>query len=55
MTWDQWLMLQTDNVADPALPGLAAFGIRPTPLEAVADEWLVTYKRHGRFAKAPSA
>lgn len=55
MTWDQWLMLQTDNVADPALPGLAAFGIRPTPLEAVAEGWLVAYKRHGRFAKAPGA
>lgn len=55
MTWDQWLMLRTDNVADPALPGLAAFGIRPTPLEAVAEEWLVAYKRNGRFAKAPSA
>ncbi len=55
MTFDQWLMLQSDSVADPALPGLAAFGIRPTPLEAVAEEWLVTYKRHGRFAKAPSA
>jgi NADH dehydrogenase len=55
MTWDQWLMLQSDNVADPALPGLAAFGIRPTPLEAIAEEWLVAFKRHGRFAKAPSA
>ena len=55
LTWDQWLMLQSDSVADPALPGLAAFGIRPTPLEAVAEEWLVAYKRHGRFAKAPSA
>jgi uncharacterized protein YbjT (DUF2867 family) len=55
MTWDQWLMLRTDNVADPARPGLAAFGVRPTPLEAVAEEWLVAYKRHGRFAKAPGA
>lgn len=55
MTWDQWLMLQTDNVADPATPGLAALGIRPTPLEAVAEEWLVAFKRNGRFAKAPSA
>ena len=55
MTWDQWLMLQSDNVADPALPGLAALGIRPTPLEAVAEEWLVAFKRNGRFAKAPSA
>lgn len=52
ITWDQWLMLQRDNVADPALPGLAAFGILPTPLEAVAEEWLMLYRRHGRFARA---
>jgi uncharacterized protein YbjT (DUF2867 family) len=55
MTWDQGLMLQSDSVADPTLPGLGALGIRPTPLEAIAEEWLVTYKRHGRFARAPGA
>ncbi|MGE0178580.1 MAG: complex I NDUFA9 subunit family protein [Sphingomonas sp.] len=55
ITWDQWLMLARDNVADPALPGLADFGIRPTPLEAVAEEWLMLYRRQGRFAKAPTA
>jgi len=55
ITWDQWLMLQTDNVADPALPGLDAFGIRPTPLEAVAEEWLMLFRRQGRFARAPNA
>ena len=55
ITWDQWLMLQSDNVADPALPGLEAFGIRPTPLAAVAEQWLTLYRRHGRFAKAPTA
>lgn len=54
ITWDQWLMLQQDNVANSDLPGLAAFGIRPTPLAAVAESWLTIYRRHGRFA-APSA
>ncbi|MBX3561082.1 MAG: NAD(P)H-binding protein [Sphingomonas sp.] len=49
MTWDQWLMLQQDNVADPALPGIDAFGIRPMPLAAVADSWLSPYRRNGRF------
>ena len=44
-----------DNVADSALPGLVAFGIRPTPMAAVAEEWLTLYRRHGRFAKAPTA
>jgi NADH dehydrogenase len=54
ITLDQWTMLQRDNVADPALPGLAAFGISATPLAAVAPEWLVMYRRHGRFARTPA-
>jgi NADH dehydrogenase len=49
ITWDQWLMLQQDNVASGALPGLEAFGITPTPLAAVAPGWLVQYRRQGRF------
>lgn len=48
MTSDQWAMLQRDNVASG--PGLAELGIAPTPLEAVAPEWLVRYRRGGRFA-----
>ena len=51
MTRDQWLMLQSDNVVTGA-DGLKALGIAPTPLEAVADGWLVRYRRHGRFAEA---
>jgi NADH dehydrogenase len=50
MTWDQWLMLQRDNVAAAGTQGLRAFGITPTPLAAVADGWLTSYRRHGRFA-----
>jgi uncharacterized protein YbjT (DUF2867 family) len=49
MTWDQWLMLQTDNVVSAGAKGFAAFGIDPTPLVAVAPDWLVQYRRHGRF------
>jgi NADH dehydrogenase len=49
ITWDQWLMLQQDNVASGTLPGLEAFGIAPTPLAAVAPGWLVQYRRQGRF------
>jgi uncharacterized protein YbjT (DUF2867 family) len=49
MTWDQWLMLQEDNVADPAMPGIDAFGIRPMPLAAVAGSWMTVYRRNGRF------
>jgi NADH dehydrogenase len=53
ITWDQWLMMAKDNVATG--PGFEAFGIRPAPLEAVAEAWLTPYRRHGRFAKAPAA
>lgn len=50
LTWDQYLMLQRDNVADTALPGFAALGIVPTPMGAVAPQWLARYRRGGRFA-----
>lgn len=49
LTWDQWLMLQQDNVAGSKSKGLAAFGIQPTPLEAVAGEWLSRFRHGGRF------
>lgn len=52
ITMDQWLMLERDNVVAPDAQGFEAFGIAPTPLEAVATSWLVPYRRHGRFAKA---
>jgi len=46
---DQWLMLQRDNVPSGELPGLEAFGIKPSPLAAVGSEWLARF--HGnRFA-----
>ncbi|HWL47329.1 MAG TPA: complex I NDUFA9 subunit family protein [Sphingomonadaceae bacterium] len=50
LTWDQWLMLQSDNVADAGASGFAAFGVAPAPLAAVAPGWLVRYRRQGRFA-----
>jgi NADH dehydrogenase len=50
---DQWIMLQKDNVADGGAAGFRAFGIMPTPLAAVAPEWLGRYRDGGRFA--PSA
>ena len=40
ITRDQWMMLGRDNVAAKGGKGLAAFGIEPTPLAAVAGEWL---------------
>ena len=50
LTRDQWLMLQRDNVASPKAPGLKAFGITPTPLAAVAPDWLARFRHGGRFA-----
>jgi NADH dehydrogenase len=50
LTRDQWLMLHRDNVASGKLPGLEAFGISPTPLAAVAYEWLGRFNRGGRFS-----
>ena len=49
MTSDQFAMLGRDNVADPAMPGLAALGITPTPVEAVVPEMLARYRSGGRF------
>jgi len=49
MTWDQWLMLQSDNVVSEGASGLSALGVAPTPLEAIAPGWLVQYRKHGRF------
>ena len=50
LTRDQWQMLQRDNVPSGELPGLEAFGIRPTPLAAVGMEWLGRFHRGGKFA-----
>jgi uncharacterized protein YbjT (DUF2867 family) len=49
LTRDQWLMLQRDNVLSGEHPGLEAFGIQPTPLAAVAYEWLERFGGN-RFA-----
>jgi NADH dehydrogenase len=50
ITWDQWLMLQRDNVVADGAEGLRAFGIAGTPMEAVSEGWLTSYRRGGRFA-----
>lgn len=50
ITRDQWLMLQRDNVASDEAAGLEEFGIEPTPLGAVAYEWLGRFHKGGKFA-----
>ena len=48
ITSDQFKMLACDNVVS-GVDGLAAYGITPTPLDAVAQGWLDIYRKHGRF------
>jgi len=50
LTWDQWLMLQRDNVVGKGNKTFADLGIEPAPLAAVAPKWLVRYRTHGRFS-----
>lgn len=52
MTHDQWLMLQCPNIVSGE-NGCAALGVDPTPLEAVAPNWMVRFRRQGRFTKLP--
>ncbi len=55
MTSDQFAMLQRDNIADAALPGLAALGVPPTPVEAIVPAMLERYRSSGRFNRADNA
>lgn len=55
ITSDQWKMLGKDNVVGPKAKGLADLGVSPTPLAAVADSWLVQYRKHGRFSASVKA
>ena len=48
---DQWLMLQQDNVAAAGAPGLAELGVTPAPLAAVAPDYLVRFRKAGRFGR----
>ena len=52
ITSDQLRMLRHDNVVGAGVPGLEAFHIAPTPMEAVAPQWLERYRRFGRFNDA---
>jgi uncharacterized protein YbjT (DUF2867 family) len=54
ITRDQWLMLGRDNVAAKGVQGLAAFGIEPTPLAAVAGEWLGRFRGNRFAARRPA-
>ena len=51
ITWDQWLMLGLDNVVAPGATTLGDLGVEATPLAAVAPDWLVRFRRQGRFGR----
>lgn len=51
MNTDQWRMLQAGSVASGDVPGFAALGLQPRPLELVIDRYMVRYRKHGRFAE----
>ncbi len=55
LTRDQVLMLERDNVVAPGAEGLAALGIEPTGLEAIAPSYLWRYRKGGQFAGNPVA
>lgn len=50
---DQWQMLQSDNVVGAQEDGLAALGVAATPMASVAPDWLVVYRKGGRFGARP--
>ena len=52
LTLDQVRNLGRDNVASPDMPGLAAIGIAPTPLDAVLPGYLWRFRPGGQFAAA---
>ena len=55
ITSDQLKLLAHDNVVGAGVPGLEAFGIEPTPMGAVAPQWLQRYRRYGRFNDTPGS
>lgn len=55
ITRDQLAMLGRDNVVADGAKGLDALGVVATPMDGVADKWMVRYRKHGRFAGRASA
>lgn len=51
ISWDQWLMLQQDNVVAAGAPGLAALGVEAASLATVAPEYLIRFRKAGRFGR----
>lgn len=52
---DQWAMLKEGNCTSGKYPGFKELGIKPRPLDAYLDKWMVRYREHGRFAKTETS
>ncbi len=50
ITDDQLIMLKTDNVVADDAKTLRDLGVEPKPLASIAPDYLVKYRRHGRFS-----
>lgn len=55
LTKDQVISLESDNVVADGAEGLAALGIQPTGLEAIAPGYLFRYRVGGQYAENPAA
>ncbi len=51
ITKDQWAMLSRDNVVADGAAGIDAFDVRPVPMATVAPDWLVQFRKNGRFGR----
>lgn len=54
LTRDQVVLLEADNVVADGAEGLAALGIEPTGVEAIAPSYLWRYRRGGQFSERPA-
>ena len=51
MNADQWGLLRAGNIASAGENGFKALGIEPKPLGLFLDDWMVRYRKNGRFAE----
>ena len=49
MSSDQWNLLKGGNVVVSGANGFKKLGIEPKPLGLFLDQWMVRYRKHGRF------
>lgn len=49
---DQWRLLKQGSVATGAHPGIEKLGVTPKPLSLFLDDWMVRYRKHGRFTRS---